>query len=1147
MRRRHVAWLALPLSIAALLAPSSDAAVRAKAGSIDVYRPGFQGEDSLLPQDADFRVGKLKPTVTQLSLAKRMGAKARWNEFGTPQSFFHRTGFLSKPAKGDPVKIARQWVSDNASLFRLTPALTTPDTLQLVANNTLWDSPDYRRQMNGLKPLARKDSRPHVVLFRQLFDGVEAGDRGLLTVALDAQNRVTYVSSSVTGNPKVTNKVVLNHTRAWQAAAADLGWHTRLADLQVLPELHRTGMTQIKVPGTSEIQLARVVGVPTPTQGVRMAFEVNVMNNDLVGHAEPIGFLYWIDAQTGKVLKRTNAVQHAAHGMKVPTQVPVDPRWKVFPNIPQIPVPGVKADDTREVWCWVDGTGCDRVIGGTAFPRTKSQLKFPYDVVPADASAGAPSNTSSGNDAHTTSSYANHLAPDAAKPATPPASPRNYDYAFTDIWHTSNCNLSRNYVADRNFNDIDAAINNLFVNYGRMHDWSYYLGFTESTWNMQLVNFNDEDVETEEEPQGGDPEVGQAQAGAAAGSLVFTGRDNANQRTMQDGVAGVTNQYLWHPLQAGFYSPCVDGAYDMTIVAHEYTHAISNRMIGGPASNIGGTEGPKMGESWSDLAAIEYNAGYGFAPVGNENPFAVGPYATGSLQKGIRNYAMNDSPLNYSDLGYDGNGATSPHADGEIWSASNFDVRQALVDKWNSKYPYTNKNLQYDCADGLLPVDRCPGNRRWIQNMFTGFLLQDAAAGMPAAAEAQILADRQLNGGPGKPNSNEKEMWAAYAKRGLGENSDEGGTPDWTTPLDDNERSVQFRAVPVDGGGVPGEMFVYVGHFSARTVEAASAKSGQPSAVRKFVPGTYDFVARADGYGHYRFSHTITEGTDVLTIDVPMRKNLASVANGAEASGDGGNFEALIDDTEETNWAYLGETTDEDIEGKAVTVDLAGGAHMVREIQVSAINRPQQDDPYDAIGQNRFAALRQFAILTCDETAGADCSDPEAFQLVYTSAEDAFPSIRPRPTSANLIIRPFDIPDTKATHVRLQVLTNHCTGNPIFTREENPVDEPFSDPDCVEGMTLATLVDTDPDPDDPPPLANNTQKHRVRAAELQVFSTQFGRQVTPPTDKEEPPVVKPPVAKPPTTPATGVSPVLAFAALVFAAGAATVLRRRRTV
>ena len=64
--------------------------------------------------------------------------------------------------------------------------------------------------------------------------------------------------------------------------------------------------------------------------------------------------------------------------------------------------------------------------------------------------------------------------------------------------------------------------------------------------------------------------------------------------------------YLWQPIPAAFYSPCVDGDYDMSVIAHEYTHMISNRMVAGPTSNLSGNQAGAMGESWSDLAAAEF-------------------------------------------------------------------------------------------------------------------------------------------------------------------------------------------------------------------------------------------------------------------------------------------------------------------------------------------------------------------------------------------------------------------------------------------------------------------------------------------------------------------------------------------------------------
>ena len=139
----------------------------------------------------------------------------------------------------------------------------------------------------------------------------------------------------------------------------------------------------------------------------------------------------------------------------------------------------------------------------------------------------------------------------------------------------------------------------------------------------------------------------------------------------------------------------------MAVVAHEYGHAISNRMVAGPDTGTGGTQGQT--ESWSDLIFAEYFRGKGISTGPGANPFALAPYVSGNKERGIRNYGMNNSPLNYSDLEYDGNGTTSPHADGEIWSAVNYDISEALNDKYDAQYPSSNKACS--CA---APRACCP-------------------------------------------------------------------------------------------------------------------------------------------------------------------------------------------------------------------------------------------------------------------------------------------------------------------------------------------------------------------------------------------------------------------------------------------------------
>ena len=112
--------------------------------------------------------------------------------------------------------------------------------------------------------------------------------------------------------------------------------------------------------------------------------------------------------------------------------------------------------------------------------------------------------------------------------------------------------------------------------HNRMHDWSYHLGFVESTWNMQKDNLGRGGL-------GNDYEQGNAQAGAISGGPPsFAARNNANQFTPPDGQAPITNMYMWQPIAGSFYAPCVDGDYDMSVIGHEYGHAITNRMIAGP-------------------------------------------------------------------------------------------------------------------------------------------------------------------------------------------------------------------------------------------------------------------------------------------------------------------------------------------------------------------------------------------------------------------------------------------------------------------------------------------------------------------------------------------------------------------------------------
>ncbi len=1182
-RRRRLALVGAPalgLLLTATLLPAFGQAPAAPGPDPDTFTWSFQGEGEERVETADFREGVVAPTTAQRAAARALGADtARWNQFGTPRVLFNTRGYLSAPAEGAAADLARDFVADHADLFRLSPAGV--EALEVVTDSPLLDGPALVRQQQGGQ--VATDDVAHVITFRQTFaDDLVAGYDGLLTIGVQRDGRVAWVSSSVTGDEQVTGTRSLDAVAAIRAAADDAG-----LDMGELSALTDEGpWTAFRSSLTRDTQRARLMAVPTPQDGTRLAWETTLLASDHAEHEEghshgPAAYISFVDAQTGEVLLRDNRVDHLAEGMAAPGSampaaapsgepftgstadagacsterhgpyavedgtgqisvaaaattpngtddditinlyragqdapvasqdlltspevltyspaggVPAGdysvevceftpaagsigytgafgasegggggaatlPRWRQFESNPHFTDSSSPDADVRKLWCWInDSADCDE-------QQSNSAARLPWDVLaPALATF-----TTLGNNASTAISEVSFVSPDTVvqRPVSPD---RAYDYPWENTWFRSSCDPAT--FDQPGGNDDDASVSNLFVSHNRMHDWSYYLGFTEFNSNMQVSNFGNTGATREN-----DPEVGNAQAGRRT----FNGRDNANQITLQDGIAPITNQYLWQPLAGAFYAACTDGAYDMAVVAHEYGHAISNRMIAGPDTGTGGTQGQT--ESWSDLIFAEYFRGKGISTGPGANPYALAPYVSGNKQRGIRNYGMNQSPLNYSDLEYDGNGTTSPHADGEIWSAVNFDISEALNDKYDARFPSSDESLQLDCSEGRLPANQCPGNRRWAQIMFDSFLLMPTGATMLDSRDAMLAADRLRMGG-----RNQAVLWQEFARRGMGETASSTGdadrepVPGWSSPAQSDEATVSFRSEA-------SRTSVYTGVYEARISPTADNVKGTPTGrTVKFVPGRYQFIAQAPGHGAVRFTRTFGPGQDVV-VDVPLRPNLASVHHGAVAVGDGINLEALIDDTEETNWASLesagtaseGRGEGQQVQGRQVTVGLGDEPVRINRVNVSAALRPTDAEDEDSGSQSRFSALRSFEILVCDATRrGNTCTDDEAeFDVAYRSAADAFPGLRPRPAAPDLTLRSFRFDGVDATHVRIRVRDNQCTGGPLYQAEANPSNDPvFSNPDCDSEETTPDRAVLSP------PF------EQVRIAELQVFGPQ---------------------------------------------------------
>jgi hypothetical protein len=1169
MRSRFTLFVALALVAGACLPGAAVGVGKVVDGS---------AEDGL--GEVDNRRGAVSVTAAQRARVEALGATARFNRFGTVQSLVKYGDYLATGLGANPTAAAREFISQNRELFRLSPAGI--DALQVLT-----DAP-----LTG--------DAGHAIVFRQRFGGVPALLDGIIAVAV-RDGKVSYASSSSAGDGNAPAAASISPAQAWVAAARDVGVSTSV------PNVARTraerGWSVLDVSGFDAEQRARPGAVPTPRGGVVPAYETLVIGGHVAKGDLPAdgAYRHFIDARSGAVLFRQNielhasqaeaqpfdgtlvagcapkegpytapentksidtvatadnpanditielyrGTEHVAHGdsgtspeaihYAPPGGVPagdyfvevcmfedaeplppptyrgsivvndvVDPnpalfppQWSVFPaspNLAQIEhFPwNYPNTDTREVWCWETAPGCDRQVENLA-------SRVPWDY---DPTVGAATSTTEGNAASTSESWTDPLAPGPFG-FKPVAADRRYFYPWNNTWFQNRC--SQTSLAWPNEPDLAAAVTNLFAMHNRMHDWSYFLGFTEEHWNAQKDNFGSPTAE-------GDPVLGDTQAGALLPVQAGVSRDNANMRPLPDGVPPITNMYLWQPIGGTFYAPCVDGDFDMPVIGHEYGHLIENRMIG-KGGTRSGTQAGAMGESFGDFDAVEYLREAGFVPVDGENPFSVGAYVTGDKQKGIRNFAMNwpatgpvpgpgstpaVNPLHYGAVGYDfvcnapliGPPVEDPcpnrtqvHADGEIWSVTNYDIRQALVAKYNDQFPESDQALQEKCAYGAFAdePEQCPGNRRWIQLVYDAMLLMPVGPSMLDARDAYLAADQNRFGG-----ANQQELWRVFAKRGLGQhafsngNSDHDPEPSFESAVQ-NESTVKFRVL--DGEQAIQNATIFVGWYEAAvtpiadtnpaTSEPPTNQDGSPDGddnlddTAKFVPGAYELLVQAPGYGHQRVRLQVPSITSTLT--VRLEKNLASASNGAVATGDGANHGSLIDDTETTNWVSFdspGGVTDD-----FVIVDLSGSAPVaVSRFQVSAMLRePDPENAGDPSGQSRFSALRSFEIWTCDANVPpGNCPIPVKgvnYQKRYTSPDDFFPSTAPRPVSPDLLLRSFKLESSvNATHVMLVVRHNQCTGGPDFQGDQD--NDPTNNTDCNVAAA-----------------AND-----VRAAELQVYT-----------------------------------------------------------
>lgn len=260
--------------------------------------------------------------------------------------------------------------------------------------------------------------------------------------------------------------------------------------------------------------------------------------------------------------------------------------------------------------------------------------------------------------------------------------PSNLPNGFPVAWVDAQVTVGNNTIAvlGNTLNSLPAAVNNgvltfdpsqpqgdeqkvlnIFYFCNFMHDFFFMLGFDEASGNFQKVNFSGIGV-------GGDAVLARAHAGPVNGT--------ANMLTLADGVQGLMNMGLVGGVNR-------HTAFDSDVVFHEFTHGVSNRLVGGlhDAHALQQPQSRGMGEGWSDYFALTIQ---NFSL--NPEKTVTGDWVTND-PAGIRLAPYDDQyPGSFGRIGqpgdYDG---SDEHAIGEIWCAAlmkmNRDLGQALVDK----------------------------------------------------------------------------------------------------------------------------------------------------------------------------------------------------------------------------------------------------------------------------------------------------------------------------------------------------------------------------------------------------------------------------------------------------------------------------------
>jgi hypothetical protein len=217
------------------------------------------------------------------------------------------------------------------------------------------------------------------------------------------------------------------------------------------------------------------------------------------------------------------------------------------------------------------------------------------------------------------------------------------------------------------------------------------------------------------------------------------------------------------------YGPEIDGEIDNTIPTHEYTHGISNRLVGGPQNVTCLQNLEQMGEGWSDWYALMITQNWPASSVSGDHNRTIGSYASGYdtvINVGIRTYPYSTSiavnPWTYDSLArlrLSGIPLSpDPHTVGEIWCEMLWNLTWKLVD-------------DYGIGNNIFNSTQTGGNNIALSLITEGLKLTSCSPGFVDGRDGILKADTTLYGG-----KYSNEIWRVFASRGLGYSAKQGNS-----------------------------------------------------------------------------------------------------------------------------------------------------------------------------------------------------------------------------------------------------------------------------------------------------------------------------------------------------------------------------------